>query len=156
MAIALVGTPTTTTQAATTSIVVNYPAGHASGHVAVVFLQGANNAVTGTKTWTTQITSLTQGGFFGKVLTRVLDGTEGSSETFSQSGNIQMGEMRVYSGVDNVTPMDVAPVAPVGGGGANPSSTGVTTVTDNAEILFFACLASVSTTLSTPTNFGNA
>ena len=46
MAIALVGTPTTTSQAAgSATIVVTYPTGYASGHVAYAFIQG-----TGAKT----------------------------------------------------------------------------------------------------------
>lgn len=160
MAIALVGTPTTTSQAGASSIVITYPTGHASGHVAYTYISGASaGTITGTKTWTTIKTTAVIGGFEMYLLRRVLDGTEGSSETFTISANqVHNGCMRVYSGVNNTTPEDTAASNPLAGTGAGtPASlAGFTTVQNGDEIVYFVIAPGANTTLSTPTSFGNA
>jgi hypothetical protein len=165
MAIALVGTPTTTSQAGgNRTITVNYSTGHASGHVAVAFITAASaNTITGSKTWSTVQTTASLSGFEGYLLTRVLDGTEGSSETFTMGTNVSVYqvEMRVYSGVNNATSLDTAASNPQPATGTSSSAAvaGFTTIQNADELVFFVASVATNstyTTPSTPGTFGNA
>ena len=144
----------------------NYPAGIASTNVCYAYLQGGQGTVTGTnKTWVTVATAPTASGFYGRIMRRVLDGTEGANESFHIATNtLQQGEMRCYSGVSNSTPEDTVSVGTnptfavnTSGSSTTASVTGPTTVTAADELLFFASVPVVNpVSLSTPSGYANA
>lgn len=159
--IALVGTPTTTSQFQSGTIAVTYPTGHASGQVAVAFFEGTAGATVSATGWTTKAVGPSQGDGWGAyLLYRVLDGTEGSSVTFTiTSGDfLIMAEMRLYSGVNTSTPFDTATANAQTAVGATgqPSSTGFTTLQSGDELIFFCVNTTTNRAYGTPTSFGNA
>lgn len=163
MAIALVGTPTTTNQAfGSSTIVVTYPTGHANKHVAYCFMLGTNTQSITATGWT-QIGASANGtsGWVGYLMRRVLDGSEGASVTFTISGsaNVLIAEMRLYSGVNTTTPEDgtsagTNPKFNVGNTG-QPSCTSMTTNTDGDWQVFFAVTNSGTRLYTAPTNYVN-
>jgi hypothetical protein len=153
-AIAVRGSVTSSTSI-TTNLTISKPAGVVAGDVMIVNIakQGNNTTAPTATGWT-----LIRGADFlgtilryGAVLYRVADGTEGTTFTFALGTNTvgSAGAIVAFSGVDGVTPFDVAsPAISVQGNQTGVSATTLTTVSNNAAVIMFGMASSSSPTWS--------
>lgn len=88
----------------TGSVVISYPAGKAAGQLAVVVIGKSNgNAITAASGWTLALTANRNGHYW-----RILDGTEGSTATFTIAGGADLAaRMACFNVPADSTPVDV-------------------------------------------------
>ena len=152
------GTATTNTNSATniTTLTINKPTGVVAGDVLIVnIVQNQTDNITGllsnaTGTGWTLIDGReiyndgnqnNRDSWWGTILFRVVDGTEGAAFTFNlpnSRADMAIGSLVAFSGVDYVGgPFDVAPGTISLTNSTNATSTTITTATNNAAILMF-------------------
>lgn len=153
MAISFVGQSSTSVASGTT-IPVNKPSGTQSGDFALVILcaQGAGRSFslsgwTSASTGTTSVDSLA-------VLTRVFDGTEGSSFTFNCAGGaaVLTAILVVYRGTSGIDGTQIVYTSGTTTSGDAAALTGVTASAGDT-VLTFNCEGGGVATLTAPTGF---
>jgi hypothetical protein len=161
-AIALRGSPTTGTNIATT-LTINAPTGLAAGDVMIANIcQSGSSSSTNVPVlsgWTLVTNALLRGSsttnIYGSLLYRVATSSDSgsSSYAFTLTNGVSdaVGAIVAFSGVDNTTPFDVAPVAIKATNSANVTvvATSITTVSTNDAVIMFGMAAAASAT--TPT-----
>jgi hypothetical protein len=131
-----------TTGSGAASVVINKPASVVAGDVMIVNLSsyGGSNNWTLLSGWTSISNVLMNStNRYAAVFYRVVDGTEGSSFTFSITGGANSaGAIVAFSGVDAVNPLG-ATIQPIstGGGTTAITATTITTTTANAAVIMF-------------------
>jgi LPXTG-site transpeptidase (sortase) family protein len=153
-AIALRGVVTTATTA-TTNLTINKPVGVVAGDVMIVNIaKVGNNTNAPTLVGWTLIDGRSLAGTtlrYGAVLYRVVDGTEGASFTFALGAGTtgSVGSIVAFSGVDAVTPFDVASgLISVQASQTAVAATTKTTVTTNTVVVMFGQAAASAPTWS--------
>lgn len=149
------GTQTATANSGTT-LTINKPTGTAVGDLLWAFMvaQGSSAVWTTPSGWTqaAAIEVFTSGGNCAAFY-RIADGSEGASFVFTYGTTIVAGSGGIdrYTGVDQVTPIDVAASTNLDDTGTNTAPVGlsITTVTDGA-MLIMGIVANSATTNITP------
>ncbi len=125
--------------AASTSLVVNIPSGTQTGDTLLLYCYQPQSGVTWTAPGFTTHTAISGSGSSGMLLTRTADGTEGSTLTITSSASsINTAIIAAYP-VLTGSAFDVTPTSGVYNGlSVNIKSNGLTTVTVNDTLVFFA------------------
>ena len=151
MAIARANSSSTANTSATTSHVVNKPAGVAAGDVVLIGI--SFNGTPGTLTWPSGFNA--SGPNTGQSNPKVymaykkLDGTEGSTFTITSVNSVTSGMVAcAYTGVDGTTQMDATPVISDGAAATSATVTGITTVTANTMLVVMIGINSGTTTIT--------
>ncbi|HUL99755.1 MAG TPA: hypothetical protein VLU24_10180, partial [Mycobacterium sp.] len=155
-AIAQRSVATSATGSTGTTLTINKPAGVVAGDVMLVAIakQGNTTAMTAPTGWTLIDGRSLAGSTsrFAAVMYRVADGTEGSSFAFALGGtgiSSSSGAIVAFSGVNSVSPFDVAPgTISVQASQVGVSATTITTVSDGAAVLMFGMAAGSNPTYS--------
>jgi hypothetical protein len=131
-----------TTGNGSSSVIINKPAGVVAGDVMIVTLSsyGGSSNPTLLSGWTSiSNVLLFSSSRYAAVFYRVVDGTEGTSFTFTITGaSNSAGAIVAFSGVDPVNPLDatIQPISTAGNTTAIPATT-ITTNTANAAVIMF-------------------
>lgn len=126
----------------TTSLTINKPSGVVGGDLLIVNItQTGNTNTNATSTGWTVIAGARQstGPRYTTALYRVVDGTEGASFTFTLGAGTGsgVGSIIAFSGVD-ASLFDVSPGSFNTGGSTSITATGISTISNNAAIVFIA------------------
>lgn len=122
--------------ATATSATCNKPTGTSTGDVlvAVVLSYSAGASLAG---WTAQVSVDYSATYYTTILTRVADGSEGASFTFSSGGTVYSVGISRFSGVDTTSPINGTPTSNVGL--LTPAVLPAITTTDDDAMLVMAC-----------------
>ena len=128
-----------TTASGGTTLTINKPTGVVAGDILLANITNDNNNGTASSSGWTSISSANPGGSI-HLLYKIAGGSEPSSYSFTVPGSPSAGAIVSFSGVDNVTPFDVANGSWNTGGTSTVTATSKTTVTANTAIVMFAAV----------------
>lgn len=156
MAISVVSTTTNSIGAAATSLAVDVPASIAVGDVLIAVLAvdgGSNNTMTAPAGWAVDLNY--DRGTAIKIVVghHVVDGSEGSSDTWqTNTANLMCACCVAYRGVDVRTVFEVAPIG-ADGNGSSATHPGATSLSPGAWFVWGLSIDGTGTTMSTTTGF---
>jgi hypothetical protein len=130
------------------SLTISKPSGVVVGDIMIMnisryYSSGSNSCPTSTG-WTQMVCQTLGGNWWGGLMYRVVDGTEGTSFTFSlTNNNYAAGSIVAFSGVNPSSPFDVTPgTLSTQTASTSVSATSIATVTNNAAIIMFGMASS--------------